>query len=149
MHFTYCPYCGEKSVKKEIGDEGWIPYCNGCQIPLWDMFTTSIICAVVNEYNEVALLRQNYVSTTKYVCVAGIMQMGENAEETAKREIKEELGLEVLDLKYIQERRASEFRKLSSTLKAFKNATNASVILLGSTKNVIVVTPKDIRVLRQ
>lgn len=101
MHFTYCPYCGEKSVKKEIGDEGWIPYCNGCQIPLWDMFTTSIICAVVNEYNEVALLRQNYVSTTKYVCVAGIMQMGENAEETAQREIKEELGLEVLDLKYI------------------------------------------------
>ena len=55
----------------------------------------------------------------------------------------------ILDLKYIQERRASEFRKLSSTLKAFKNATNASVILLGSTKNVIGVTPKDIRVLRQ
>ena len=74
--------------KREIGDEGSIPYCEKCQIPLWDMFTTSIITAVVNEYQEVALLRQNYVSATKYVCVAGIMKIGESAEETVIREIK-------------------------------------------------------------
>lgn len=102
MHFIYCPHCGEKLVKKEIGDEGLIPYCNSCQTPLWDMFTTSIICAVVNEYNEIALLRQEYVSTTKHVCVAGIMQLGESAEETVKREVKEELGLDVLRLQYIR-----------------------------------------------
>ena len=102
MHFIYCPHCGEKLVKKEIGDEGFIPYCNSCQIPLWDMFTTSIICAVVNEYNEIALLRQEYVSSTKHVCVAGIMQLGESAEETVKREVKEELGLDVLRLQYIR-----------------------------------------------
>lgn len=102
MHFIYCPHCGEKLVKKEIGDEGLIPYCNNCQTPLWDMFTTSIICAVVNEYNEIALLRQEYVSTTKHVCVAGIMQLGESAEETVKREVKEELGLDVLRLQYVR-----------------------------------------------
>lgn len=102
MHFIHCPFCGEKLVKKEIGDEGLIPYCNSCQIPLWDMFTTSIICAVVNEYNEIALLRQDYVSTTKHVCVAGIMQLGESAEETVKREVKEELGLDVLHLQYVR-----------------------------------------------
>lgn len=102
MRFEYCPYCGEKLVKKEIGDEGIIPYCNGCQIPLWDMFTTSVICAVINEYNEIALLRQEYVSETKYVCVAGIMKIGESAEETAVREIKEEIGLDVERLQYIK-----------------------------------------------
>ena len=74
MRFVHCPYCGERLIKKEIGDEGLIPYCNRCQVPLWDMFTTSIICAVINEYNEIALLRQKYVSETKYVCVAGIMK---------------------------------------------------------------------------
>lgn len=46
----------ESIVGKEIGDEGIIPYCNNCDISLWDMFTTSIIAAVVNEYGEVALL---------------------------------------------------------------------------------------------
>lgn len=78
-----------------------IPYCEKCRIPLWDMFTTSIIAAVVNEYDEVALLRQNYVSTTKYVCVAGIMKIGESAEETVIREVKEEIGQEVESLEFI------------------------------------------------
>lgn len=101
MRFTYCPHCGKQLTKKMIGDEGLIPYCTGCQIPLWDMFTTCIICAVVNEYGEVALLRQNYVSTTNYVCVAGVMKLGESAEETAVREVQEEVGLKVEELTYI------------------------------------------------
>lgn len=56
------------------------------------MFTTCIIAAVVNECGEIALLRQNYVSATKYVCVAGIMKIGESAEGTVVREVKEEIG---------------------------------------------------------
>ena len=102
MRFQYCPYCGKKVELREIGDEGMIPYCTECKIPLWDMFTTSIIVAVVNEYQEVALLRQNYVSTTNHVCVAGVMKMGESAEETVVREIGEELGLHVKSLQYIK-----------------------------------------------
>lgn len=102
MRFTFCPHCGSRLIKKEIGDEGLIPYCESCQIPLWDHFTTCIICAVVNEYNEVALLRQNYVSATNYVCVAGIMKMGESAEETAIREVKEEIGQDVVKLEYVR-----------------------------------------------
>ena len=59
---------------------------------LWDTFTTSIIAAVVNEYREVALLRQNYVSKERFVCVAGIMKIGESAEDAVIREVKEEIG---------------------------------------------------------
>ncbi|MCR5753426.1 MAG: NUDIX domain-containing protein [Acetatifactor sp.] len=102
MHFTYCPHCGTKLIEKEIGDEGMIPYCDQCKIPLWDMFTTSIIAAVVNEEREVALLRQNYVSTANYVCVAGIMKLGESAEATVIREVKEEIGQDVENLEFIQ-----------------------------------------------
>lgn len=102
MRFTYCPHCGTKLIKKEIGDEGMIPYCENCSIPLWDMFTTSIIAAVVNEYDEIALLRQNYVSASKYVCVAGIMKIGESAEETVIREINEEIGQTVDKLEFIR-----------------------------------------------
>lgn len=102
MRFTFCPHCGSKLISKEIGDEGFIPYCESCEIPLWDMFTTSIITAVVNEYNEVALLRQDYVSTTNYVCVAGIMKLGESAEETVIREVKEEIGQDVKSLSFVR-----------------------------------------------
>lgn len=102
MRFTYCPHCGTKLISKEIGDEGMIPFCENCSIPLWDMFTTSIIAAVVNEYNEIALLRQNYVSAAKYVCVAGIMKLGESAEDTVIREIQEEIGQNVEKLEFIR-----------------------------------------------
>lgn len=101
MRFTFCPHCGEKLIKKEIGDEGLIPYCTHCQVPLWDLFTTCVICAVVTEDQEIALLRQDYVSTSNYVCVAGVMKMGESAETTAAREVEEELGLKVQKLEYI------------------------------------------------
>lgn len=102
MRFTYCPHCGTKLVLKEIGDEGLIPFCEQCSIPLWDTFTTCIICAVTNEEREVALLRQDYVSTGSYVCVAGVMKPGEAAEEAAAREVGEELGLSVEKLTYIK-----------------------------------------------
>lgn len=102
MESKYCSQCGSKAIKKEIGDEGAIPFCPQCNTPLWDTFTTCIIAAVVNEYNEVALLKQEYVSKTKYVCVAGIMKPGETAEKTVTREIKEEIGQEVTDLQYVE-----------------------------------------------
>ena len=102
MRFIHCPHCGMKLIQREIGDEGKVPYCLQCEMPLWDMFTTSVICAVVNEYHEIALLRQDYVSKENYVCVAGIMKIGESAEETAQREIKEEIGLNVEKLEYIK-----------------------------------------------
>lgn len=102
MKFIYCPHCGEKLIKKEIGDEGKIPFCEKCSEPMWDMFRTCIITAVVNEQREVALLRQNYVSTNSYVCVAGVMKMGESAEETVIREVKEEIGLDVEALSFVK-----------------------------------------------
>lgn len=102
MRFAYCPYCGAKLEKRKIGDEGIIPYCENCEIPLWDMFTTSIICAAVNQYNEIVLLQQDYVSKTNLVCIAGIMKIGESAEETVVREVKEETGLDVGELQFIR-----------------------------------------------
>ena len=102
MKIKFCPVCGTEAVQKEIGDEGLMPYCPTCQMPLWDYFNTSIICAVVNENDEVALLRQNYVSATNYVCVAGHMKSDESAEETVIREVKEEIGQEVDNLIYIR-----------------------------------------------
>ena len=102
MRFTFCPHCGSKLIPRLIGDEGMIPYCESCKVPLWDMFTTCIIAAVINENREVALLRQNYVSETNYVCVAGVMKLGESAEEAAIREIREEIGQEVQSLEFVK-----------------------------------------------
>lgn len=101
MKFTFCPHCGDKLIKKEIGDEGLIPFCEKCSVPLWDMFTTCIITAAVNEENEVALIKQSYGNTNNYVCVAGVMKLGESAEDTVVREVKEEIGLDAESVEFV------------------------------------------------
>ena len=87
MRYCYCPKCGEKLIEKEIGDEGLVPFCESCSVPWWDAFNTCIITAVTNEKNEVALLKQNYINITYYVCVAGHIKVGESAEESVIREV--------------------------------------------------------------
>ena len=102
MKFTYCPHCGTKAGLREIGDEGFMPFCEKCDIPLFDVTAPCIIALAVNEFGEAALLRQDYVTTTSYVCVAGHIKTGENAEETALREIEEELGITPEKVEYIR-----------------------------------------------
>lgn len=100
MRYKYCPECGRKLVDKAAGDDGAVPYCNGCRRYWFDAFASCVIVMVVNEYKEVAMLRQSYISDIYETFVAGFMTPGENAEEAAVREVKEELGLDVVRLDY-------------------------------------------------
>ena len=102
MRFSYCPHCGSKLTKKEIGDEGLVPFCEPCNMPLFYMFSTCVICAVTNECGEVALLKQTNLSATRYVCVSGFMKIGESAETSAAREIEEEIGQKVEEISFVR-----------------------------------------------
>lgn len=101
MKFNYCPQCGEELVLREIGDEGLIPFCTRCVTPYFDYFGHCIIAAVVNEFGEVALLKQEYVSKTNWVLVAGFIKLGETLEESTIREIDEETGQKVEMIRYV------------------------------------------------
>lgn len=100
MKFEYCPHCGNKLIKKKIGDEGMVPYCTSCSEPMFDLPISCTITLAVNEYNEAALIKQSY-GKKGYVCVAGYMKIGESAEECAAREVEEELGIKPYSIEYI------------------------------------------------
>ena len=76
-----------------MGDDGAVPFCEQCQKPLFDMFSTCVLSVVTNPAGEIALIRQSYGDTARYVGVAGYMKPGETAEEAAAREISEEIGI--------------------------------------------------------
>ncbi|MDE6473712.1 MAG: NUDIX domain-containing protein [Clostridia bacterium] len=101
MRFTYCPDCGKKLIDKLIGDEGNIPYCEGCRKPLFDMFSSCVIVLVTNDEGQVVLLRQNYISTQYYNLVSGYIKPKETAEETAYREVQEEIGVSLSSLNFV------------------------------------------------
>ena len=100
MHYRYCPQCGSKLVEKEAGDDGKIPFCASCEKYWFDSFASCVIILVANEHREIAMLHQSYLSEQYATFVAGFMKPGETAEETAVREVQEELGLSLLRLEY-------------------------------------------------
>jgi NAD+ diphosphatase len=102
MKFLHCPLCGDKLIPKKIGDEGLVPFCSTCERPVFNIPYTCTLTLVVNELEEVALIRQNYVSQSNYVLVAGYIKSGECAEETAIREAEEEIGVTPNRVKYIK-----------------------------------------------
>ena len=57
-----------------------------------------MIVLVANEQQELALIHQSYLSDSFDVFVSGFIAPGESAEETAVREVQEELGLAVQQL---------------------------------------------------
>jgi len=102
MRFTYCPDCGEKLTMRIIGDEGEVPYCTSCARPRFDMFSTCVITLVHDDEGRVALLRQGYISNKYRNLVSGYMKPGECAEETAEREVFEELGVRLKSIRLMR-----------------------------------------------
>lgn len=100
MHYKYCPECGAKLTDREAGDDGAGPYCTACGRYWFDTFASCVIVMVVNERNEIAMLRQSYISDEHETFVAGFMTPGETAEQCAIREVSEELGLDIRRLDY-------------------------------------------------
>ena len=100
MQFTFCPQCGGRLTQKKIGDEGEVPFCGECGRPWFGFSYPCVICLLTDGAGKYALIRQTY-ATRNYVCVAGFIHEGETAEQTAVREVREETGLEVLNMRYI------------------------------------------------
>lgn len=100
MHYKFCPECGEKLTGRPAGDDGLVPYCDKCEKYWFDSFASCVIILIYNEFNEVVLLKQLYLSDKYLTFTSGFMTPGESAEETAIREAKEEIGIDIKELEY-------------------------------------------------
>ena len=98
MHFKYCPECGALLTDRDAGDDGKVPFCEECGKYWFDQFASCVIVLIYNEYDEIVLSWQDYLSEKYAVFTSGFMTPGENAEEAARREVKEELGLDIEEL---------------------------------------------------
>ncbi|MDO4870094.1 MAG: NUDIX domain-containing protein [Bacillota bacterium] len=98
MRYKYCPQCGSKLIEKAAGDDGLVPYCEACSKYWFDSFASCVIIMIVNEYDEIVLLKQSYMSSEHWNFISGYMTPGENAEEAALREVKEEVGIDLESL---------------------------------------------------
>ena len=100
MKYTFCPKCGQKLTTRPLGDEGLVPWCERCDRPWFDTFSTCIIVAVMNNQGQVLLQRETR-RPDREVLVAGFIKPGDTAEDTVHREIAEETGLTATSLRYV------------------------------------------------
>lgn len=100
MRYKFCPRCGSELKMKNAGDDGNVPFCESCGKYWFDSFGSCSIVLVANEFDEIALLRQGYMSDKYTSFVSGYINPGESAEEAALREVREEIGINLNTLEY-------------------------------------------------
>lgn len=100
MKFNYCPICGRKLNKKYSWDEGDVPYCPVDDMLYFDTPKPCIVVAVIND-DKILLLKQSYIYENSKVLLSGYVSNGETVEETVHREVMEEAGLKIKDLRYL------------------------------------------------
>ena len=99
----YCRECGAKLTLRFCENEGLIPYCATCSAYMFPQFPIAVSMVVTNRAQNKILLAK-HVEDDDFILFAGYIKKGENAEKTIPREIKEELGLDVVKAKYMSSR---------------------------------------------
>lgn len=91
----YCMDCGTKLEMKWLEAEGkTVPYCPHCRDYRFPVFNTAVSMIVMNEAKDHVVLIKQY-GRDSYILVAGYINQGEDAEDAVRREVREEMGLDV------------------------------------------------------
>ncbi len=96
----YCSKCANELTLKEVRNEGNIPYCKKCNELYFPKVYLAMITILINNLNQICLVEQS--SSSKYkVLLAGYIKPKERLEECVKREVKEEVGINVSRVEYL------------------------------------------------
>ena len=99
----YCKNCGQKLTLRFCENEGLVPYCDTCADYMFPLFPVAVSMVVTNRAQDKILLAK-HVEDDDFILFAGYIKKGENAEKTIPREIKEELGMNVVKTKFMSTR---------------------------------------------
>jgi NAD+ diphosphatase len=92
----FCGKCGGRTEPLE-GERGRA--CAGCGLHFFPRVTPAVIVAVVRN-DKILLAQSSRFPAAFYSVLAGFVEPGETFEECVRRELREEVGIEVEDLRY-------------------------------------------------
>lgn len=100
VHARFCPACGGSTT---LAMAGWARRCDECGREHFPRTDPAVIVALISDDGERLLLGANAAwGGTMFSCFAGFVEAGESAERAVHRELAEETGVRVHDLRYIE-----------------------------------------------
>jgi NAD+ diphosphatase len=92
----FCANCGAPSEAREAGHVRVCPVCGTQHHPRTD----PVVIMLVTDGDRALLGRQAQWPTGRYSALAGFVEPGESLEEAVAREVREEAGVRVADVRY-------------------------------------------------
>lgn len=92
-------YCGHCGAPLRHDQKERMMYCDSCHQMEYPKISPATIIAVTDG-NRLLLSKYNGRTYKKYALLAGFTEIGETLEETVKREVMEEVGLKVTNIRY-------------------------------------------------
>lgn len=96
---AFCPFCGTRT---ELRQAGWARHCPLCAREHFPRTDPAIIVAVHDADDADRLLLGSNAAwpAGRYSCFAGFAEAGESLEDAVAREVAEEAGVELVDVRY-------------------------------------------------
>lgn len=94
----YCGRCGSRMYMKDSKSERAM-VCSVCNNTTWPRTSPAIIVAVTKG-DKLLLAHNRQFPNGRYSVIAGFVEYGETLEECVKREVYEEVGIKVRNIKY-------------------------------------------------
>ena len=95
--FRFCPVCGKK-----LNDDKVLTArtCPGCGKQFFPRIEPAVI-TLVTDKDKLLLVRHAQRIQNVWACISGFIETGETPEQAVLREVKEETGIEVTDIRYV------------------------------------------------
>lgn len=94
-------FCGSCGARTEPDDGGRARRCSRCSHTAWPRYSPAMIVRVTRG-DELLLARGVRFPGVMYSVLAGFVEPGESIEDSVHREVREEVGIEVRDVRYVE-----------------------------------------------
>ncbi|WP_439102394.1 NAD(+) diphosphatase [Congregibacter sp.] len=92
-------FCGRCGQQMQIADGERAMACGSCKTLLYPRISPCVIM-LITRGDEMLLARNARFPRPMYSSLAGFIEAGESAEDTLRREVREEVGVEVAEIEY-------------------------------------------------
>lgn len=92
-------FCGRCATKTVIDEKDMMLKCHSCGQVHYPRIAPAIIVAIRNE-DKLLMAKHSYHDNIRYALIAGFVEPGESIEEAVHREVAEETGIKIKNLKY-------------------------------------------------